>query len=282
MSALRAAAAATCRCSPRRAATSQVSFEFFPPKTEKMEETLWESSRRWRRSQPRFVSVTYGAGGSTRERTHATVARIARETALAAGRASDLRRGEPRARSTRSPAPIGSGRPPHRRAARRSARAGHQIRAASRRLSQRRRAGRGAEGGRAVRNFGRRLSRNPPEFGDRARPISTISSARSTPAPTARSPSSSSRPKLLPLPRRGRGGRHRRRDRAGHPAGLQRRPDPQVRGECGATIPPWMDRSVRRARRSSRPRASWSPPPSPPSCAASSMPAASAISISTR
>jgi len=60
----------------------QVSFEFFPPKTEKMDETLWQSIRRLEPLAPRFVSVTYGAGGSTRERTHATVARILRETGL--------------------------------------------------------------------------------------------------------------------------------------------------------------------------------------------------------
>ena len=59
-----------------------VSFEFFPPKTEKMEQTLWDSIQTLAPLSPRFVSVTYGAGGSTRERTHATVARIARETAL--------------------------------------------------------------------------------------------------------------------------------------------------------------------------------------------------------
>ncbi|HEY0626415.1 MAG TPA: methylenetetrahydrofolate reductase [Allosphingosinicella sp.] len=61
-----------------------VSFEFFPPKTEKMEETLWDSVKTLEPLQPRFVSVTYGAGGSTRQRTHATVERIARETSLAA------------------------------------------------------------------------------------------------------------------------------------------------------------------------------------------------------
>jgi methylenetetrahydrofolate reductase (NADPH) len=60
----------------------EVSFEFFPPKTEKMEQTLWESVKTLEPLAPRFVSVTYGAGGSTRERTHATVARIARETSL--------------------------------------------------------------------------------------------------------------------------------------------------------------------------------------------------------
>ena len=57
-----------------------VSFEFFPPKNEKMEETLWTSIRRLEPMRPDFVSVTYGAGGSTRERTHATVSRVVRET----------------------------------------------------------------------------------------------------------------------------------------------------------------------------------------------------------
>jgi methylenetetrahydrofolate reductase (NADPH) len=59
-----------------------VSFEFFPPKTEKMEENLWESIKTLEPLHPRFVSVTYGAGGSTRERTHATVERILKETEL--------------------------------------------------------------------------------------------------------------------------------------------------------------------------------------------------------
>src|SRR5204862_4842345 len=60
----------------------RVSFEFFPPKTEEMEKTLWESITRLAPLWPSFVSVTYGAGGSTRERTHATVKRILAETAL--------------------------------------------------------------------------------------------------------------------------------------------------------------------------------------------------------
>jgi methylenetetrahydrofolate reductase (NADPH) len=60
----------------------QVSFEFFPPKTEKMEQNLWESIKTLEPLQPRFVSVTYGAGGSTRERTHATVERNLKETLL--------------------------------------------------------------------------------------------------------------------------------------------------------------------------------------------------------
>jgi methylenetetrahydrofolate reductase (NADPH) len=60
----------------------QVSFEFFPPKTEAMGETLWSSIQTLAPLNPRFVSVTYGAGGSTRERTHATVERILNETGL--------------------------------------------------------------------------------------------------------------------------------------------------------------------------------------------------------
>ena len=59
-----------------------VSFEFFPPKTEKMEAQLWDAITELAPLKPNFVSVTYGAGGSTRERTHATVARIVRETSL--------------------------------------------------------------------------------------------------------------------------------------------------------------------------------------------------------
>ncbi len=59
-----------------------VSFEFFPPNTEQMEQTLWRSIERLAALEPQFVSVTYGADGSTRERTHNAVARILRETDL--------------------------------------------------------------------------------------------------------------------------------------------------------------------------------------------------------
>ena len=60
----------------------KISFAFFPPRNAEMEATLWASVQRLAPLQPNFVSVTYGAGGSTRERTHATVKRIVDETSL--------------------------------------------------------------------------------------------------------------------------------------------------------------------------------------------------------
>jgi methylenetetrahydrofolate reductase (NADPH) len=66
-----------------RAAPVRVSFEFFPPKTEKLEEQLWAAIAKLEPLSPTFVSVTYGAGGSTRDRTHRTVARLIAETRLA-------------------------------------------------------------------------------------------------------------------------------------------------------------------------------------------------------
>jgi methylenetetrahydrofolate reductase (NADPH) len=62
--------------------TPTVSFEFFPPKSEAMEKTLWASIQKLEPLSPAFVSVTYGAGGSTRERTHRTVRRMIEETRL--------------------------------------------------------------------------------------------------------------------------------------------------------------------------------------------------------
>ncbi|HUH24570.1 MAG TPA: methylenetetrahydrofolate reductase, partial [Brevundimonas sp.] len=59
-----------------------VSFEFFPPKSDEAEANLWNAIRRLEPLNPAFVSVTYGAGGSTRERTHRTVQRIISETSL--------------------------------------------------------------------------------------------------------------------------------------------------------------------------------------------------------
>jgi methylenetetrahydrofolate reductase (NADPH) len=60
----------------------KLSFEFFPPRTEALEQQLWACIKRLEPLAPRFVSVTYGAGGSTQARTHATVSRIVRETSL--------------------------------------------------------------------------------------------------------------------------------------------------------------------------------------------------------
>jgi methylenetetrahydrofolate reductase (NADPH) len=64
------------------AAPPKLSFEFFPPRTEALEAQLWACIRRLEPLRPSFVSVTYGAGGSTQARTHATVARLVRETSL--------------------------------------------------------------------------------------------------------------------------------------------------------------------------------------------------------
>ena len=97
-----------------------------PPKTEAMEQQLWTCIRRLEPLRPRFVSVTYGAGGSTQARTHATVARIVRETGLV-----------PAAHLTCVGASRGqvdavarqyweAGSAPHRRPARRRA-AGHEL-----------------------------------------------------------------------------------------------------------------------------------------------------------
>ncbi len=66
----------------RLAGKLNVSFEFFPPKTDEMDKQLWTSFERLAPMGPRFVSVTYGAGGTTRERTHAVVKRIAQESKI--------------------------------------------------------------------------------------------------------------------------------------------------------------------------------------------------------
>ncbi len=67
---------------PLKDAGINVSFEFFPPASQAMEKTLWNSVARLAPLGPSFVSVTYGAGGSTRERTHATISRLVKQTDL--------------------------------------------------------------------------------------------------------------------------------------------------------------------------------------------------------
>ena len=71
------------RAAGRTSEGIKISFEFFPPKTPEMEDSLWRAVKSLEPFSPRFVSVTYGAGGSTRERTHRTVKRIVEETSLA-------------------------------------------------------------------------------------------------------------------------------------------------------------------------------------------------------
>ena len=96
-----------------------VSFEFFPPNDAEMEATLWASIQRLAPLAPRFVSVTYGADGSTRERTHNVVTRILRRDAADPGAAPDLRRCAARRDPRRRARLLGRRRAPHRRAARR-------------------------------------------------------------------------------------------------------------------------------------------------------------------
>ena len=67
---------------PEGASAPKISFEFFPPKTPALEAQLWACVERLATLNPSFVSVTYGAGGSTQERTHATVLRMVQETKL--------------------------------------------------------------------------------------------------------------------------------------------------------------------------------------------------------
>ncbi len=177
-----------------RADAPVVSFEFFPPGDEQMEATLWNSVQRLAPLKPRFVSVTYGADGSTRERTHNVITRIQRETQLTGaphltcvgasrGEILDiarqyweqdirhlvaLRGDPPRGYDAYRPHPDGfrlCGRP-----------------------------GRRAEASRRFRHLGRRLSRSASRGAvARIRPR-RISSARSTRAPRAPSRSSSTTP----------------------------------------------------------------------------------------
>ncbi len=128
-----------------------------------MEASLWTAIERLAPLKPEFVSVTYGAGGSTRERTHATVARIIARDGPEAGGASHLRCRDESRGGCGCARLLGRRRPPYRGAARRSARgAGDLLRAASGRLYQRRRSRRRPEEDRRLRDFSRGLSREAP------------------------------------------------------------------------------------------------------------------------
>ena len=173
--------------------TLQVSFEFFPPRTPEMEENLWRAIKRLEPLAPRFVSVTYGAGGSTRERTHRTVKRILGETALlpaahltcvAATRAEvdEVARdywdaGVRQIVALRGDPPKETGRP--------CADAG--------RLRLCRRPRRRAQAHRRLRGDGGRLSRGPSRVDIRVRRPRQPEAEDRRRAPRARSPSSSSR-----------------------------------------------------------------------------------------
>jgi hypothetical protein len=136
----------------------RVSFEFFPPKTDAMMTQLWDAVTTLAPLAPEFVSVTYGAGGSTRDRTHDTVARIISEAKLPA--AAHLTCVDATKAEIREVAEAywQAGCAISLRCAGIWASRG-ALHAASRRLRQCRRAGGGVEADRAFRDFGRRLSR---------------------------------------------------------------------------------------------------------------------------
>ena len=111
-----------------------VSFEFFPPADEAMEKTLWDSIRYLEPLNPRFVSVTYGADGSTRERTHNVVSRVQKETRLNCVPHLTCIGASPRRGARHRAHVLGPGHSPHRRAARRRA-GGHRRRTSRARMA---------------------------------------------------------------------------------------------------------------------------------------------------
>ncbi len=232
-------------------------------------DALGERSRRWSRSRPASSrSPTARAARPASAPTRRSRGSRARRACTAAAHLTcvDASRGEI---DDDRPRLLGRRRPPHRRAARRSARAGQAP-------SRRTRTAMPmppswSPGLKRVAPFEISVAAYPgmpSGRGQPAPPTSTISRRKIDAGATGRSPSSSSRPSAFFRFRDARGGgRDRRRDRARHPAGLQRRPDAQVRGACAArrSRPGWTGCS--RGSTICPPRASWSPRPSPPSCA---------------
>ena len=239
-----------------------VSFEFFPPKTPEMEAKLWRAVKRLEPLGPALRL------GDLRRRRHRRASAPTPPCCASAPRparargASDLRRRQPSGDRRDRCALLGGRHPPSSwrcAATRRRARA---LPAASRRLCLRRRAGRRAAPRRRFRDQRRGISRDPSRGARAPPPISTISSARSMPAPPAPSPSSSSMSRcyLRFLDRAAAAG-ITRADRAGHPAGDAISPRcEKFAAACGAVDAAWMAPTVRRARRRSRARAAWSPP----------------------
>ena len=159
-----------------------VSFEFFPPADAAMEATLWNSVERLAPLAPRFVSVTYGADGSTRERTHNVVTRIQQRDRAHRRAASDLRRRLARRDPRHRARLLGPGHPPPGGAARRPAARAAGLHAAPRRLRLRLGPGGGTGRAGAVRHFRGGLSGGASRGalgGGRSR---QPASARSTPA----------------------------------------------------------------------------------------------------
>jgi hypothetical protein len=257
----------------------RVSFEFFPPKTDALMAQLWDVVETLAPLQPEFVSVTYGAGGSTRDRTHDTVARIIREARLPAAAhltCVDASKAEIRAVAEAyweagvrhivalrgdmgapgvpfTPHPDGY------------ANAAELV-----------------AGLKTIAPFDISVAAYPKATRIRParKPISTTSSASWMQARAARSASSSSSRKPSSAFRTAGRRRDRRAGAAGHPAGVQLCPDAQVCRRLRRAAGGW--KACLPGSTPTRPRASWSPPRFRRNSAAASMPAACAISISTR
>ncbi len=248
--------AVVCRGARRHRASASNSSR---PRPTTMAETLWRSIETLAPLTPRFVSVTYGAGGSTRERTHATVARIVRETEPDARRAPDLRRRDPRGDRRDRAQLLGRGRAPYRRASRGDPPepgqpyAPHPDGYAN--------AAELVAGLKQVAPFEISVAAYPEVSSRRglsATATSTISCARSTPGPTARSPNSSSRRTVSSASATGsrRPGSTSRSCR--DPAGDQRRADAQVSPACAAPRSRTGWTGCSKGSTSFRRRASWS------------------------